>query len=108
MDCPDTVCAQGKCDRARPGTIYVHDNLCHPAEKLYKDYLGALQYGNIFSLDVGPNYAGKLRDIDVKTLQQVGAMIRAGAAAQAGKSPATSLSDPLRRKIPGGGVSSDN
>jgi hypothetical protein len=27
-------------------------------------------------LDVGPNYEGKLRDIDVKTLQEVGKMIK--------------------------------
>ena len=55
-----------------------HDNLCHPAEKIYKDYLGAVKYGNIFSVDVGPNYAGKLRDIDAKTLKQVGGMIKSG------------------------------
>jgi len=53
-----------------------HDNLVRPADSLYKDYLGAVKYGNIFSLDVGPNYEGKLRDIDVKTLQEVGQMIR--------------------------------
>jgi len=53
-----------------------HDALCHPAEKLYADYLGAKKYGNIFSLDVGPNYEGKLRDIDIKTLQKVGQYIR--------------------------------
>ena len=53
-----------------------HNNLCHPAGKLYNDYLGAVKYGNIFSLDVGPDYEGKLRDIDVKTLKQVGEMIR--------------------------------
>jgi alpha-L-fucosidase len=53
-----------------------HDNLCHPAEKLYKDYLGAVKYGNIFSIDIGPNYEGKLRAIDVKTLRQVGEMIK--------------------------------
>ena len=53
-----------------------HDNLCHPAEKLYNDYKGAVQYGNIFSTNVGPNYEGKLREIDVKTLREVGRMIR--------------------------------
>ncbi|MDA3926983.1 MAG: alpha-L-fucosidase [Kiritimatiellae bacterium] len=52
-----------------------HDNLCHPATKLYKDYVGAVKHGNIFSIDIGPNYEGKLRDIDVKTLQEVGRMI---------------------------------
>lgn len=54
-----------------------HDQLCLPAAKLFKDYQGALQHGNIFSIDAGPDYAGKLRDIDVKTLKEVGAMIRA-------------------------------
>lgn len=53
-----------------------HDNLCHSAKKLYKDYLGAVKYGNIFSLDVGPDYSGRLRKIDVETLQEVGEMIR--------------------------------
>ena len=53
-----------------------HDTLCHPAEKLYTDYLGAVKYGNIFSIDVGPNYEGKIRDIDVQTLTRVGEMIR--------------------------------
>ncbi len=55
-----------------------HDQLCHPREKLYADYLGGVKYGNIFALNVGPDYAGKLRDIDVKTLRQVGDMIRNG------------------------------
>jgi alpha-L-fucosidase len=53
-----------------------HDNLCLSAESLYKDSLGALKYGNIFSLDVGPDYAGKLRKIDVATLRKVGQMIK--------------------------------
>lgn len=53
-----------------------HDNLCLPAEKLYEDYLGAVKYGNIFSLDVGPDYSGRLRELDVKTLQAVGKKIR--------------------------------
>ncbi|MCG8306035.1 MAG: alpha-L-fucosidase [Cytophagales bacterium] len=53
-----------------------HDNLCHPAEKLYLDYLGAVKYGNIFSINIGPNYEGKIRDIDVKTLTKVGDMIK--------------------------------
>ena len=69
-------------------SLPVHDNLCHPADKLYKDYQGAVKNGNIFSIDVGPNYAGKLRDIDVKTLKQVGEMIRSGAAVQPGTAPA--------------------
>ena len=53
-----------------------HNDLCLSAQKLYKDYLGAVKYGNIFSLDVGPDYEGKLRKIDVETLQKVGQMIR--------------------------------
>ncbi len=53
-----------------------HDNLCKPAEKIYADYLGAKRYGNIFSLDVGPMPSGKLRPIDVRTLQKVGHYIR--------------------------------
>ncbi len=52
-----------------------HDNLCLPAERLYSDYLGALKYGNIFSINVGPNYEGRLRDIDVQTLRRVGQLI---------------------------------
>ena len=53
-----------------------HDSLCHPAEKLYNDYLGAVKYGNIFSIDVGPDYEGRIREIDVKTLEEVGRMIK--------------------------------
>ena len=55
-----------------------HDNLVYPAAKIYEDYLGAVKYGNIFSLDVGPDYSGKLRDADVETLREVGKMIRTG------------------------------
>jgi alpha-L-fucosidase len=54
-----------------------HAQLCLPAEKLFADYLDAVKYGNIFSLDVGPDYAGRLRAVDVKTLHQVGRLIRA-------------------------------
>ena len=57
-----------------------HDKLCHPAAKVFKDYQGAMKYGNIFSINIGPNYAGKIRDIDVKTLKEVGRMIKAEAA----------------------------
>ena len=56
-----------------------HDNLCHPAEKLYADYLGAVKHRNIFSINIGPNYEGRLREIDVQTLRKVGQMIRDGA-----------------------------
>ncbi len=53
-----------------------YDGMALPAKKIYQDYLGAVKYGNLFSLDVGPDYAGKLREIDVKTLREVGRMIR--------------------------------
>ncbi|MDR1981442.1 MAG: isochorismatase family protein [Tannerellaceae bacterium] len=53
-----------------------HDQLVHPVSKLWEDYRGAVKYGNIFSIDVGPDYNGKLRDVDVKTLQEVGRLIR--------------------------------
>jgi alpha-L-fucosidase len=53
-----------------------HDGLVHPVEKIYADYLGAVKYGNIFSIDVGPGYDGRLRPIDVETLARVGRMIR--------------------------------
>ncbi|MDR2147552.1 MAG: alpha-L-fucosidase [Tannerella sp.] len=53
-----------------------HDHLCLPAEKIYQDYLGSVKYGNIFSLDVGPDYNGEIRNIDVQTLAKVGRLIR--------------------------------
>ncbi len=64
-----------------------HDKLCQPADKLYADYLGAVKYGNIFSIDVGPDYNGKLRDIDVATLLEVGEMIRNHATNPSGTGP---------------------
>ena len=57
-------------------SLPVHDTLCLPAEKLYQDHRGAVKHGNIFSIDVGPDYAGRLRKIDVETLRKVGQMIR--------------------------------
>ncbi len=60
-------------------SLPTHDGLCRPAESIYRDYLGAAKFGNIFSLDVGPGYDGRLREIDVMTLRKVGEMIRAGA-----------------------------
>jgi alpha-L-fucosidase len=53
-----------------------YDHLCLPAEGIYADYLGAAKYGNIFSIDAGPDYNGKLRAIDVETLTTVGKYIR--------------------------------
>jgi len=55
-----------------------HDQLCLPAAKLYEDYLGAVKFGNVFALDVGPDFAGRLRAVDVRTLGEVGKLIRAG------------------------------
>jgi alpha-L-fucosidase len=52
------------------------DNMCLQPEKIFKDYLGAKQYGNLFALDVGPMRNGKLRHIDVETLLKVGKYIR--------------------------------
>lgn len=57
-----------------------HDNLCFPASKVYEDYQESVKYGNIFSLNIGPDYNGRIREIDVKTLREVGDMIK-----QAGK-----------------------
>jgi alpha-L-fucosidase len=53
-----------------------HDNLVHPASKLFNDYQGAVKHENIFSIDVGPDYKGKIREVDVKVLQEVGKLIR--------------------------------
>ncbi len=57
-------------------TSPANDNACLPAAEIYRLYLGAIEYGNIFSLDVGPDRTGRLRDIDVRTLAKVGQMIR--------------------------------
>ncbi len=59
-------------------SLPVHDGLGAPARPIYEDYLGAVKYGNIFSLDVGPDYAGRLRGVDVKTLHEIGGKIRPG------------------------------
>jgi alpha-L-fucosidase len=53
-----------------------HDGLCHPVGKLLDDCRDAVKYGNIFSLCVGPNYEGRLRGIDVKTLLELGERLR--------------------------------
>lgn len=53
-----------------------HDNLCHPSSKIYADYQNAVKYENIFSVNIGPDYNGRIREIDVKTLREVGQMIR--------------------------------
>ena len=53
-----------------------NDSVVCSAEKIYADYLAARKHGNLFSLDVGPDRAGRIRDIDVKTLIKVGQYIR--------------------------------
>ncbi|AQT67234.1 Alpha-L-fucosidase [Anaerohalosphaera lusitana] len=53
-----------------------NDNYAASPEKIYRDWLGAEKFGNIFSLDVGPDRSGKLREIDVRTLRKVGQYIR--------------------------------
>ena len=53
-----------------------NDAQCASVEKIYKDYLGAVKYGNLFSLNVGPDRSGSLRAIDVATLEKVGRAIR--------------------------------
>ena len=45
-------------------------------KKLYRDYTQAVKNGILFSLDIGPDHNGKLRKLDVETLQKVGDMIR--------------------------------
>ena len=52
------------------------ERVCMPAEEIYRDYLDAVRYGNIFSLDVGPMPDGRLRPIDVETLREVGEYVR--------------------------------
>jgi alpha-L-fucosidase len=47
-----------------------------PAEEIYRDYLAAERHGNLFSLDVAPTRAGKLRAVDVRTLEKVGRYVR--------------------------------
>lgn len=57
-------------------SLPIHDHLCHSAPRIFRDYLAALKHGNLFSLNVGPDYSGKLRAIDVETLRKVGQLIR--------------------------------
>jgi alpha-L-fucosidase len=53
-----------------------NDERAASAEKIYSDYREALKYGNIFSLNVGPDRAGRLREIDIRTMRRVGRYIR--------------------------------
>ena len=59
----------------------------HSPDKIYKDYLGAVKFANIFSLDVGPSPEGKLRNRDVQILKQVGEMIRSEKTTQPKNAP---------------------
>lgn len=63
---------QGRWFYTNPG----NDAVARPAEEIFSLYQEAVKYGNLFSLDIGPDRAGKLREIDVKTLQEVGSLIR--------------------------------
>lgn len=56
-------------------SLPAHDSLAFPAEKVYGDYKEAVKYGNIFSLNIGPDYEGNIREIDRKVLREVGHMI---------------------------------
>jgi hypothetical protein len=52
------------------------DEVAIPAEEIYRDYLTAERHGNLFSLDVAPTRAGKLREVDVRTLEKAGRYVR--------------------------------
>lgn len=52
------------------------DDRARPPEEIYRHYLAAAEHRNIFSLDVGPNRSGRIRDVDARTLRQVGRYIR--------------------------------
>ncbi len=53
-----------------------NDHAGMSAEQLFELYQGAMQHGNIFILDVGPDRNGRLREFDVTTLTKLGTMIR--------------------------------
>lgn len=71
-----------------------HDQLCRKPEDVYGAWRLAVKSDLIFSLDVGPDYQGKLRDIDVKTLTQVGEWIHDPAKGPAPLPPALSSGKP--------------
>lgn len=54
------------------------DDHCRTAEEIYGTYLEAVRTGNVFSLNLGPDRAGRLREIDVRTLREVGRLVRGG------------------------------
>jgi alpha-L-fucosidase len=53
-----------------------NEDACMSFEELYGYYCGAAKFENIFSINIGPDYNGKLRKIDVETLRRVGQEIR--------------------------------
>ncbi|MDR2762860.1 MAG: alpha-L-fucosidase [Planctomycetaceae bacterium] len=56
--------------------FYSPNQLVLPASKLFDDYKNAVKYENLFSISVAPDYNGKIRDIDVNVLQEVGQKIK--------------------------------
>jgi alpha-L-fucosidase len=48
-----------------------------PVDDILALYWGAVKFRNIFTLSVAPDRAGRLREIDVRTLREVGRRIRA-------------------------------
>jgi alpha-L-fucosidase len=52
------------------------DKLARSPWELLGLYMGTVKYGNIFSLDVGPDRTGHLREIDIQTLRKAGELIR--------------------------------
>lgn len=54
-----------------------NDRRAASADKIFGDYQEAVRHRNLFSLNVGPDRAGKLRAIDLETLREVGERIRA-------------------------------
>ena len=57
-------------------TLPEWDDRCRPAEEIYRYWREAVAARNLFSLDVGPDRSGRLREIDVTTLRRVGRYIR--------------------------------
>jgi len=54
-----------------------NDDKVMSADDIFELYQGAVKFGNIFSLSVAPDRGGRLREIDVRTLREVGRQIRA-------------------------------
>jgi alpha-L-fucosidase len=54
-----------------------NDHRAASADKIFADYQEAVRHRNLFSLNIGPDRAGKLRAIDIETLRKVGERIRA-------------------------------